>query len=91
MRSRGRNRWSDWYKINDSFCIPFDLIYDDRIIKKKTLDYGYATTLHRSQGSTYDLVYYDNNSIQFCYDLQEKRQLQHVALSRVSSKLNILI
>ena len=91
MRSRGRNRWSDWYKINDSFCTPFDLIYDDRIIKKKTLDYGYATTLHRSQGSTYDLVYYDNNSIQFCYDLQEKRQLQHVALSRVSSKLNILI
>lgn len=91
LRSNARNRWKGWYDLNDSFATTFDVMHNGRIIKKKTLDYGYAITLHRSQGSTYDLVYYDNNSIQFCYDLQEKRQLQHVALSRVREKLNILI
>lgn len=83
--------WKAYYDLEGSFCIPFDLVHQGRTIKQKTLDYGYAITLHKSQGSTYDLVYYDNNSIQFCYNLEEKRQLQHVALSRVSEQLCILI
>lgn len=94
INSYGKKRnsyWTKWYELNDAFCTPFDIEYEGRIVKKKTLDYGYAITIHRSQGSTYDLVYYDNNSIQFCYNDQEKRQLQHVALSRVREQLNILV
>lgn len=43
------------------------------------------------QSSTYDVVYYDNNSLQFCHNWKEKRQLQYVALSRVKEQLNILV
>lgn len=94
INARGKARtdlWRKYYSLDESFCTPFDLLYDNRVVKSKTLDYGYAQTLHRAQGSTYDVVYYDNNSIQFCRDFEEKRQLQHVAMSRVSEQLNILI
>lgn len=90
-REQSKKIWKQYYELEKSFCTPFDLIYDNRVIKPKTLDYGYAQTIHRAQGSTYDVVYYDNNSIQFCHNLEEKRQLQHVALSRVREQLNILI
>lgn len=90
-QSRKSKYWKSYYELENSFCTPFDLIHAGRTIKQKTLDYGYAITLHKSQGSTYDIVYYDNNSIQFCHSLEEQRQLQHVALSRVSEQLHILV
>lgn len=94
FRTNAVNRkisWKNYYSLDKSFAIPFNLEFDSRIIKQKTLDYGYAMTIHKSQSSTYDVVYFDNNSLQYCYNPDEKRQLQYVALSRVKEKLNILI
>lgn len=82
--------WKDYYKIMGSFTCPFDLYYDNRLIRKKTFDLGYAITLHKSQGSSINNVFIDMQSIGLCKDKQEQRQLQYVALSRTKNDVYIL-
>ena len=41
-------RWRDYYRLIESFTSPVDLYYDNRLIRKKSFDYGYAMTVHRS-------------------------------------------
>jgi exodeoxyribonuclease-5 len=57
-----------------------------RVILKKSLDYGYAHTIHKSQGSTYTNVFVDSESIiDAPVSLEEKNQLKYVALSRATN------
>lgn len=88
---KNKKLFKDYYIMYKSFATPFDIEIDGRLIKAKTLDYGYAMTIHKCQSSTYDLVYYDNSSLKFCYNKDVKRQLQYVAMSRVKEQLNILV
>lgn len=74
--------WQRYYQIMESFTTPFDLYYDDRVVKKKTFDYGYASTVHKSQGSSINNVFVDMKNINVCKDPMELRQLQYVSLSR---------
>ena len=41
-------KWKEYYEINNSFTTPFNLYYDNRLIRKKSFDYGYASTVHKS-------------------------------------------
>lgn len=52
-----------FYKLNDSFLTPIDLIHDGRIIKRKSLDYGYCISAHKSQSSEYSIVLIDMENI----------------------------
>lgn len=81
--------WKRYYKIIGSFITSFDLIHDDRVIKKKSIDYGYALSVHKSQGSTYDTVMVDMGNVMKCINKVELRQLQYVAMSR--TRKNILL
>jgi ATP-dependent exoDNAse (exonuclease V) alpha subunit len=89
-KKKSNNLWKDYYKIIGSFTCPFDLVYDNRIIRKKTFDLGYALTLHKSQGSSINHVFIDMPSIAKCRDSQEQRQLQYVSLSRTKNNVYIL-
>ena len=75
--------------MNDSFLTPVDLIYDGRIIKRKSLDYGYCISAHKSQSSTYQIILIDMENIYRCPNKEELRQMQYVALSRTSSDIII--
>ena len=69
---------------------------------EKDMDYGYAITSHKSQGSTYDVVfvdYDDFNKIQNRFNwrfkltenrTREKNQLKYVACTRARNKLFII-
>ncbi len=85
-----KKSWEKWYQIKDSFWSMKDFEYDGRIIKKATFDYGYAISIHKSQGSTYEEVFIDNNDVQKCISPDELRSLQYVALSRAKKYVNIL-
>lgn len=85
-----KDLWKQYYDIMGSFTTSFDLYYENRLIRKKTFDYGYAITLHKSQGSSINDVYVDMRSISSCRDENERRQLQYVALSRTKNNVNIL-
>ena len=40
--------WKDYYELFNSFAVMEDLYCDNRVVKKATFKYGYATTIHKS-------------------------------------------
>lgn len=76
------NAWKKYYQMIESFTSPFDLFYDNRVIRKKSFDYGYAMTIHRSQGSSINNVFIDMKDVAICKNTEELRQLQYVSVSR---------
>lgn len=56
----------------------------------KDLDYGYAITGHKSQGSTYSHVFVMENDINDNWVLKERNQIKYVALTRPSISATVL-
>lgn len=83
-------KWQEYYKIMASFTSPFDLYYDNRVVRNKSFDYGYAQTSHKSQGSSINNVFIDMKDIMICRDREELRQLQYVSMSRTKNNAYIL-
>ena len=81
-------------KINsiDEFLLVNDNVYDGygNLIQAKVIDYGYAHTIHKSQGSTFSHVLINDNDIDKCLDKRVKKQLRYVALTRASKSVTII-
>lgn len=66
-----------------------------KIIYPRDIDYGFAITSHKSQGSTYDIVFVDMNDIVFdkrgrIYpDMDDMLRRLYVACSRAHNQLII--
>lgn len=54
------------------------------------VDYAYATTVHRSQGSTFNTVFVDNRDLCACQG-REENALRYVAVTRPSQRLALLV
>lgn len=81
-KAKAKFYWKYYYQMINSFTTPIDFYYDGRLIRKKSFDYAYAVTVHRSQGSSYNNVLVDMRNVNSCSDEAVHRQLQYVALSR---------
>jgi ATP-dependent exoDNAse (exonuclease V) alpha subunit len=53
------------------------------------LTYGYALTVHRSQGSEFDTVHVNLEDIRRCQELEQRRKLAYVAFSRARKRLRV--
>lgn len=89
-RTKSKFLWQRYYEIMKSFAIPYDLMWDNRVIKKKTFDYGYASTVHKIQGGSINTVFVDMKNVLSCRNMDEIRQMQYVALSRTKTDAYIL-
>lgn len=89
LKSKKKQDWKKYYEFNDSFLTPVDLYYEGRIIRRKSLDYGYCISAHKSQSSTYQIVLIDMENIYRCTNVEELRQMQYVALSRTAGEIII--
>lgn len=87
---KSKTRWVDYFKSMDSFTTPIDLYIGSRLVRGKSFDYGYAISTHKSQGSSLDTVFVDIKNINTCRNIDERRQLQYVALSRTKSDAYLL-
>jgi exodeoxyribonuclease-5 len=79
-------------KLESSLAFMRELISDNNKVKvKKTLDYGYAHTIHKSQGGTYNKVLILADTINNFpgEDEQARQQLKYVAMSRASEKVYV--
>jgi len=90
-------RLSDTMSLNVEECL-----HDRFLFVEKDIDYGYAITAHKSQGSTYDAVFVNENDFHRITDimnyrvnkierrLKEKNRLRYVAYTRTSDILKII-
>lgn len=83
--------WIKYFNCINCAAINSDLVYENRVIKKKTFDYGYAISGHKSQGSTYEHGFVDMSDLFADRDELELRQLQYVAMSRTKNDCHLLI
>lgn len=94
-------KWKEYYEFkNDNLImVPVkDPMGSKKTIIDKDLDYGYALTSHKSQGSTYDHVfanlqnifYGDSNNGRLMNDANMINRLFYVAASRAKETLSIL-
>jgi exodeoxyribonuclease-5 len=68
-------KWPSFYDLKERFA---------------QVDYAYATTVHKSQGSTFDTVFVDHRDLQACRG-PEKRALLYVAVTRPERRLALLL
>lgn len=90
-RTKSNTLWRKYFEITKSFASPYDIMFDNRVIKKKTFDYGYASTTHKCQGTTFNEIFIDMNNLYQCRNAEELRQLQYVALSRTKTNAHLLL
>ena len=82
--------WKPFFTFQKSFATPVDILYKGTLKIKKTLDYGYAHTIHKSQGGTYNYVVVDTRDLVKFQDKQTVKQLKYVALSRAKTHAYVL-
>lgn len=55
----------------------------------RAIGYGYAITIHKSQGSTYDEVHIKYKDLQWCRSELDKKKLMYVAMTRPRTKCTV--
>ena len=70
-------------------CNLWNYYYNEIIDNFANIVYGYAMTVHKSQGSTYENVYVDLNNIMI--NKNEKKECVYTGITRSSKNLKILI
>ena len=78
-------------RVQDKFHEAFLGHYLNHVITSAYLDvdYGYALTVHKSQGSTYDDVYVEYNNLLANKKDTEKYKLLYTAITRCANKLHV--
>lgn len=85
QNARGGGRggaWAAYYSFRESIITAVPIKGTKMIAK--SIDYAYAITTHKSQGSTYENVYVLENDLDTNRKPKERNQLKYVAFSRAS-------
>lgn len=86
---KGSTEEAQMKRFTESYALPFDMMYHnekfnkDMTSVKKTFDFGYAHTIHKSQGGTYEYALVDDVNISASPgSAEEKGRLRYVGLTR---------
>lgn len=97
MGKSNKKNWKKYYDFRRSNMLMCDiknhangLYREDRDIIVKDLDYSYAITCHKSQGSTYSYVFVMENDINDNWEKKERNQIKYVALTRPTISATVL-
>lgn len=91
-------KWKKYYDFKKNYLLASNIISkDNRILYKRDIDYGFSITAHKSQGSTYDVVFVDINDMIFdknklmYNDINDMLRRLYVACSRARKELILCI
>lgn len=87
-------KWKEYYRFKETCLLLTDFKRPDgSLLYKRDIDYGFALTSHKSQGSTFDTVFVDVMDIVYdryghpYRDCEEINRRLYVACSRAKNKL----
>lgn len=87
------SRWKEYYEFKKQYLLITNIKKQDQILYKRDIDYAFAITSHKSQGSTYDNVFVDLNDIIYSKtgmmytDYDDMLRRIYVACSRARKEL----
>ena len=89
------SKWKEYYEFKEGCLLLTDVMDSSySVLYKRDLDYGFALTSHKSQGSTFDTVFVDVNDIVYntktgrpWANAEEVNRRLYVACSRAKNKL----
>lgn len=89
-RGEDNRMWRPYYSFKEQFIVMVGFVHSERVDYKgkpkllcaKDIDLGYAQTVHKSQGSTYENVGVVYDNFNRCLNPDDRRRLKYVALSR---------
>lgn len=89
--------WKSYFKFKSTYLIAVNIKdkYTGKVVIEKDIDYGFALTSHKSQGSTYNTVFVDLNDMiydkngKLYTDIPDMLRRIYVACSRPTNKLYI--
>lgn len=88
------NKWKEYYNFKKKYLLITNIVdSNNKILHRASIDYGFAITSHKSQGSTYDNVFVDLNDIIFDSNMNirtntnEVLRMLYVACSRAKKQL----
>lgn len=95
MRYKNSSGWKKYYEFKNKVLISTNILDANtmRIVTNRDIDYGFAITAHRSQGSTYQNVLVDVNDMVYdkngnpYTDIDDLNRRIYVACSRCRNKL----
>lgn len=86
-------KWNEYYDFKKKYLLATNIFKGNKLLYSRDLDYGFAITSHKSQGSTYNTVFVDLNDM--IYDkngniypnIDDLLRRLYVACSRASNNL----
>ncbi|MFW6247169.1 MAG: ATP-dependent DNA helicase [bacterium] len=97
MAFADKKQWKKYYEFRRHNILMKDIITyqngrerPDKEKIVKDMDYGYALTAHKSQGSTYREVFVMENDINNNWLVRERNQIKYVALTRPTHRATVL-
>jgi len=89
-----KKAWKAYFTFADNSLTMEPLkirVMNNENVNPKSIDYGYALTVHKTQGSTYETIVVNARDIAKNRDVVERRKLMYVAISRASKNALIFV
>jgi exodeoxyribonuclease-5 len=80
-KAEKKKHWRMYFELLEQFS----LVAKGKLMQR--LQYSFASTVHKSQGGTYDYVFSDHQNMMQCRDVATRSRLIYVASSRASQQL----
>lgn len=90
-KAKSPKLWFRYFDWRATFYSMVDIEVGKRKVIKMDIDYGWAITVHKAQGSTYSQVFVDYIDISRQHNVKQRNQMVYSATTRPTNIANVLL